>query len=80
METQFMGETEAKMTTTHMIERDPATFHEIWHEAWREAWEATESEIQGLIDLGWDLIDKANDINPGLPETLAFRRAIKAVE
>ena len=45
METQFMGETEAKMATTHMIERDPATFHEIWHEAWREAWEASTREL-----------------------------------
>ena len=45
METQFMGETEARMTTTHMIERDPATFHEIWHDAWREAWEASTREL-----------------------------------
>ena len=52
METQFMGETEARMTTTHMIERDPGLYHEIWHEAWREAWETSIDELlEAMVDL-----------------------------
>ena len=49
METQFMGET---MTTTHMIERDPVLYHEIWHAAWREAWETSIDELlEAMVDL-----------------------------
>ena len=77
METQFMGETEAKMTTTHMIERDPATFHEIWHDAWREAWKA---EHEQLAAAAYAVVDLVDDIVPDLKATRALREALKGVE
>ena len=74
METQFMGET---MTTTHMIERDPALYHEIWHEAWREAWRTTQVGLDRVVDAAYLLIDLMNDIIPDKKETLALREALK---
>ena len=73
METQFMGET---MATTHMIERDPATYHEIWHEAWRDAWE-TNTKV--LYDMLWRTVDFIEGINPGLKIATEAREFLKTI-
>ena len=74
METQFMGET---MTTTHMIERAPATFHMLSLEAWREAWKA---EREQLAAAAYAVVDLVDDIVPDLKATRALREALKGVE